>query len=82
MRLHFDEYPDVYDYWVNADCVDIFPPGWCEKNGRALKPPASFTAATFSWPLYLKQVRAVAAPKHLFAHITSLVSVPSQCDRI
>lgn len=74
MRLHFDEYLDVYDYWVNADCIDIFPAGWCEKNGRSLKPPAGYTRSTFSWPLYLKQMRAVAAPKHLFPHVTTTVS--------
>lgn len=71
MRLHFDEYPSVYDYWVNADCTEIFPAGWCEKNGRSLKPPASFSTANFSWPMYLKQMRAIAAPKHLFAHVTT-----------
>lgn len=73
MRLHFDEYPDVYDYWVNADSLDIFPPGWCEKNGRALKPPGNMTSSSFSWPLYLKQMRAVAAPRNLFPHITASV---------
>lgn len=74
MRLHFDEYPDVYDFWVNADSIDIFPPGWCEKNGRALKPPATHTPASFSWPMYLKQMRAVAAPRHLFPHVTTTVN--------
>lgn len=74
MRLHFDEYPDMYDYWVNADCVDIFPPGWCEKNNRTLQPPASYTTANFSWPTYLKQMRAVAAPRQLFTHVTTTVS--------
>ncbi|CAG5011168.1 unnamed protein product [Parnassius apollo] len=77
MRLHFDEYADLYDYWVNADSIDIFPPGWCEKNGRSLTPPASYTAETFSWPLYLKKIRAIAAPRHLFPHITSTMVKPN-----
>ncbi|XP_068629454.1 uncharacterized protein l(3)mbt [Battus philenor] len=77
MRLHFDEYPDLYDFWVNADSIDIFPPGWCEKNGRSLKPPASYTPAGFSWPLYLKKMRAVAAPRHLFSHITTTTVKPN-----
>ncbi|CAH2086941.1 unnamed protein product [Euphydryas editha] len=77
MRLHFDEYPDVYDFWVNADSIDIFPPGWCEKNGRQLKPPAGYDPATFSWPLYLKQMRAVAAPRQLFSHITTAMVKPN-----
>ncbi|VVC98594.1 unnamed protein product, partial [Leptidea sinapis] len=71
MRLHFDEYPDVYDYWVNADSPDIFPAGWCEKNGRSLTPPAGHSAARFSWPMYLRQMRAIAAPRQLFPHLTS-----------
>lgn len=75
IRLHFDDFPDVYDYWVNADSVDIFPPGWCEKNGRSLKPPGKMSSSSFSWPLYLKQLRAVAAPRNLFPHITTAVSL-------
>ncbi|XP_060810942.1 uncharacterized protein LOC106139127 isoform X1 [Amyelois transitella] len=81
MRLHFDGYPDLYDYWVNADSIDIFPPGWCEKNGRSLKPPANYTASSFSWPMYLKQIRAIAAPKALFSHITNTVFKPN-CFRV
>ncbi|XP_037295497.1 uncharacterized protein LOC115450661 [Manduca sexta] len=81
MRLHFDEHPDIYDFWVNADSIDIFPPGWCEKNGRALKPPATYSATNFTWPLYLKQIRAVAAPKHLFPHVTTTMFKPI-CFRI
>ncbi|CAK1552689.1 unnamed protein product [Leptosia nina] len=71
LRLHFDEFPDMYDFWINADSPDIFPAGWCEKNGRSLKPPASYCPATFSWPMYLKQVRAISAPKQLFPHIAA-----------
>ncbi|XP_045491814.1 uncharacterized protein LOC123691455 [Colias croceus] len=82
MRLHFDEYPDVYDFWVNADSIDIFPPGWCEKNGRSLKPPASYTPATFSWPMYLKQMRAIAAPRQLFPHVTTSTMVKPTGFRI
>ncbi|XP_026742466.1 uncharacterized protein LOC113504407 isoform X2 [Trichoplusia ni] len=81
MRLHFDEYPDVYDYWVNADSLDIFTPGWCDKNGRVLKPPGNMSVNSFSWPLYLKQMRAVAAPRNLFPHITNSIFKP-HCFRI
>lgn len=82
MRLHFDMYPDTHDFWVNADSVDIFPVGWCEKNNRQLKPPAYYDSATFSWPLYLKQLRAVAAPRHLFPHVTTTVSFYVQVKQI
>ncbi|KAM3961851.1 lethal (3) malignant brain tumor [Aphomia sociella] len=81
MRLHFDGYPDLHDYWVNSDSIDIFPPGWCEKNGRSLKPPANYSPTIFSWPLYLKQMRAIAAPKHLFPHMSNTIFKPN-CFRI
>ncbi|XP_061711682.1 uncharacterized protein LOC133520979 [Cydia pomonella] len=76
LRLHFDSYPDIHDYWVNADCPDIFPAGWCERNQRALRPPAAH-AHGFSWPMYLKQMRAIAAPRHLFPHITTTTVKPN-----
>ncbi|XP_045514815.1 uncharacterized protein LOC123708246 isoform X2 [Pieris brassicae] len=82
MRLHFDDYPDVYDFWVNVDSIDIFPVGWCEKNGRSLKPPSGHSAATFSWPLYLKQVRAIAAPKQIFGHLSTATVVKPHSFRI
>lgn len=78
IRLHFDEFSDLYDYWVNADSIDMFPPGYCEKNNRQLQPPKSFNSSNFSWPHYLKQVRAIAAPRHVFLHMRDTVS----CDTI
>nr|XP_023027008.1 lethal(3)malignant brain tumor-like protein 3 isoform X1 [Leptinotarsa decemlineata]XP_023027014.1 lethal(3)malignant brain tumor-like protein 3 isoform X1 [Leptinotarsa decemlineata]XP_023027020.1 lethal(3)malignant brain tumor-like protein 3 isoform X1 [Leptinotarsa decemlineata] len=68
IRLHFDGYPDNYDFWCNADSMDIFPVGWCEKYGHVLQPPAGFTVENFNWIQYLKQTKAGAAPKHLFAN--------------
>lgn len=68
MRLHFDGYPETYDFWVNADSLDIFPAGWCEKNGRVLHPPPPYTCDTFNWNCYVKETRSTLAPKHLFAN--------------
>lgn len=39
MRLHFDGYPECYDFWVNVDSSDIHPVGWCEKTSHKLLPP-------------------------------------------
>lgn len=39
IKLHFDGYSDCYDFWVNADALDIHPVGWCEKTGHKLHPP-------------------------------------------
>lgn len=34
IKLHFDGYSSVYDFWVNADSSNIFPAGWCNKTGE------------------------------------------------
>ncbi|RXG52417.1 Lethal(3)malignant brain tumor-like protein 3 [Armadillidium vulgare] len=39
IRLHFDGYSDMYDFWCNANSPNIFHTGWCEKNGRKLETP-------------------------------------------
>lgn len=67
--LHFDSYSAKYDFWVNADCVNIFPPGWCERNNYKLKVPKHYTSETFIWTTYLRQCRSIAAPKVLFPHV-------------
>ncbi|CAG5120603.1 unnamed protein product [Candidula unifasciata] len=76
VKLHFDGYSECYDFWVNADSPFIFPVGWAEKNGEVLQPPKNIPVGEFNWTNYLKQARAVAAPKHLFLNQPSTV-VPS-----
>ncbi|KAH9504144.1 Lethal(3)malignant brain tumor-like protein 3 [Bulinus truncatus] len=66
LRLHFDGYSECYDFWINADSPYIFPVGWAEKNGKTLQPPKNVAIEEFNWTNYLKQTRAVAAPKNLF----------------
>ncbi|KTG45511.1 hypothetical protein cypCar_00012548, partial [Cyprinus carpio] len=39
LRLHFDGYSDCHDFWVNANCPDIQPAGWCESTGHKLYTP-------------------------------------------
>lgn len=74
LRLHFDGYPDNYDFWCNADSMDIFPMGWCEKFGHVLQPPPGYTVDNFNWVQYLKQTKSTAAPKHLFSNRPGQVS--------
>ncbi|XP_065487287.1 lethal(3)malignant brain tumor-like protein 3 isoform X7 [Caloenas nicobarica] len=76
IRLHFDGYPDCYDFWVNADSSDIHPVGWCEKTGHKLHPPKGYKEEEFSWPSYLKACKAQAAPKSLFENQNATV-IPS-----
>ncbi|XP_017878427.1 lethal(3)malignant brain tumor-like protein 3 isoform X2 [Ceratina calcarata] len=68
LRLHFDGYPENYDFWVNADSMDIFPVGWSEKNGHRLDPPKGYVPTNFNWNAFLKICKATAAPKNIFAN--------------
>ncbi|KAH8356054.1 hypothetical protein KR200_008884 [Drosophila serrata] len=69
LKLTFDGYSSMYDFWVNADSQDIFPPGWCEETGRVLQAPRDYCPERFSWSRYLVKTNAKAAPRALFAHL-------------
>ncbi|XP_024880512.1 lethal(3)malignant brain tumor-like protein 3 isoform X2 [Temnothorax curvispinosus] len=75
MRLHFDGYPENYDFWINADSMNIFPAGWSEKNGKKLNPPKGYTSGTFNWNAYLKICKASVAAKNLFPNKGALQTV-------
>lgn len=70
LKLHFDGYSDDYDYWVNADCPDIFHIKWCAANDRPLQPPFNY-GKPFNWSTYLKECKAAPAPKSNFASTVS-----------
>ncbi|XP_043506914.1 lethal(3)malignant brain tumor-like protein 3 isoform X3 [Frieseomelitta varia] len=72
IRLHFDGYAENYDFWINADSMDIFPVGWSEKNGHRLDPPKGYVASNFNWNAYLKICKATAAPKNIFSNKSSV----------
>ncbi|XP_071075743.1 lethal(3)malignant brain tumor-like protein 3 isoform X3 [Desmodus rotundus] len=76
VKLHFDGYPDCYDFWVNADALDIHPVGWCEKTGHKLHPPKGYKEEEFNWQTYLKTCKAQAAPKSLFEN-QNITVIPS-----
>ncbi|XP_055982138.1 lethal(3)malignant brain tumor-like protein 3 isoform X2 [Sorex fumeus] len=76
IKLHFDGYPDCYDFWVNADALDIHPVGWCEKTGHKLHPPKGYKEEEFNWQTYLKTCKAQAAPKSLFEN-QNITVIPS-----
>ncbi|XP_029658722.1 lethal(3)malignant brain tumor-like protein 3 isoform X1 [Formica exsecta] len=75
MRLHFDGYPENYDFWVNADSMNIFPAGWAEKNGKKLDPPKGYVTGNFNWNAYLKICKATAAAKNIFPNKSVLQTV-------
>ncbi|XP_019847762.2 uncharacterized protein LOC105231507 isoform X1 [Bactrocera dorsalis] len=69
LKLTFDGYEYMYDFWVNADSMDIFPPGWCAKTKRILQPPKGKTIDQFNWLQYLAECKAIAAQRALFTHL-------------
>lgn len=77
IKLHFDGYLDVHDFWVNADSVDIFPAGFCNKTGRKLEHPnrraANRLTEPFDWDDYLKQTNASVTHRACFNHLNTAV---------
>ncbi|XP_024916749.1 lethal(3)malignant brain tumor-like protein 4 isoform X2 [Cynoglossus semilaevis] len=71
LRLHIDGYSECYDFWVNADSVDIRPAGWCQEHGRKLHPPKCHTDTEFNWQAYLESTGSDAAPFALFTFPTA-----------
>lgn len=72
IKLHFDKYSRVHDFWVNADSLDIFPPGWCTKTNRMLQVPREcLVSSKFSWLHYLERSQGIASPRGLFTHLNS-----------
>lgn len=68
LRLRFTGYSDIYDFWVNADSFDIFPPGWCEENGQTLQPPPDYpTGKTFNWHQYIVDREVKIASREFFS---------------
>uniref|UniRef100_A0A3B3ZHG5 Uncharacterized protein n=1 Tax=Periophthalmus magnuspinnatus TaxID=409849 RepID=A0A3B3ZHG5_9GOBI len=53
-------------FCYHASSHAILPIGFCEKNDIDLKVPDGYESGTFSWPDYLKEKNAKAAPAHLF----------------
>ena len=41
LRIHFDGWDDIYDDWFEADSLDLYPVGWCEKTGHPFETPLS-----------------------------------------
>ncbi|KAI1897194.1 hypothetical protein AGOR_G00080700 [Albula goreensis] len=66
MRLHFDGYSDCHDFWVNVNCPEIHPAGWCERTGHKLYTPKGCKEEEFSWSNYLRVTKAQVAPRELF----------------
>ncbi|XP_037044987.1 uncharacterized protein LOC119080665 isoform X2 [Bradysia coprophila] len=74
IRLSFDGYGDKFSFWRNADSMEIFPAGWCAKNGRTLQPPLRYASESFDWHRYLLKTNAKFAPRSNFTHLNSMTT--------
>ncbi|XP_060856488.1 uncharacterized protein LOC132934225 [Metopolophium dirhodum] len=77
IKLNFDGYPDIYNFWVNANCPDLFYPRWCEQNSRTLQPPKNYNLP-FNWTDYLRMPGVLPAPKWNFPSAISIVNRNSE----
>lgn len=81
LKLHFDCYSSLYDFWVDADSANIFPAGWCFKTGREIEWPhrkyCANRSGLFDWSEYLTKTKSQAAHPACFngKHINTAVSV-------
>ena len=39
VKIHFDGWDDMYDFWFDSASNDLHPICWCEKTGHPLEPP-------------------------------------------
>ena len=39
LKIHFDGWDIIYDYWFDMDSVDLHPVNWCKRTGHLLEPP-------------------------------------------
>nr|CAD7401652.1 unnamed protein product [Timema cristinae] len=46
VRVHFDGWEEEFDQWMDLECPDIFPVGWCHLVGHKLEPPRPEPVAT------------------------------------
>ncbi|XP_077382079.1 lethal(3)malignant brain tumor-like protein 4 isoform X2 [Festucalex cinctus] len=46
LKIHFDGWNPEYDFWVETDCPDLHPVGWCHKTGHSLQHPNSANDAS------------------------------------
>uniref|UniRef100_A0A8D8QCX2 Lethal(3)malignant brain tumor-like protein 4 n=1 Tax=Cacopsylla melanoneura TaxID=428564 RepID=A0A8D8QCX2_9HEMI len=70
IRVHFDAFPDSYDFWVNCNCPDLYPCGWNVQFHRRILAPSALAQLgmkTFSWGKYLQLTKSVPAPEACFA---------------
>eukprot|EP00118_Oscarella_pearsei_P008476 m.43935 g.43935 ORF g.43935 m.43935 type:complete len:351 (+) comp33479_c0_seq24:1041-2093(+) len=78
LLIHFDGWPDEYDYWCEASSEDIHPVGWCRDNKHNIQPPNGMSDDDFSWEMYLTSTGSIAVPKKHFSKAQLVAPSPSK----
>ncbi|KAK9504696.1 hypothetical protein O3M35_010966 [Rhynocoris fuscipes] len=77
LKLHFDCYSDIFDFWVNVDSPNIFPSGFCSRHGISLCPPQGHSRETFNWLSYNSIWMATSAPTSCFPNYATSSTSPN-----
>ncbi|XP_041434519.1 lethal(3)malignant brain tumor-like protein 1 isoform X2 [Xenopus laevis] len=42
IKVHFDGWSHMFDFWLDADHPDLHPAGWCQRTGHPLQTPLRY----------------------------------------
>lgn len=70
IKLHFDGFSPIYDFWVNADSPNIFPSGFCVSTNRTLQAPPKWSNKKFDYSEYLDFSNSIGAQKASFPRLS------------
>ncbi|NXC92960.1 LMBL3 protein, partial [Certhia familiaris] len=83
IKVNFDGWDSIYDYWIDVDSPDIHPAGWCTKTGHPLQPPLSKGNHTVlhlllgnSNVIFLKSVKCLRIRSIFSSSTSSAISCP------
>ncbi|XP_073539914.1 lethal(3)malignant brain tumor-like protein 1 isoform X7 [Phyllobates terribilis] len=87
IKVHFDGWSHLYDFWLDADHPDLHPVGWCQRTGHPLQTPLRHRDSPNLSPsacvsLSCKGISHARGNKYSFQHRSAaLVKCPTPgCD--
>ena len=69
LRLHFEGFPSIYDFWVYCNSPFIFPCGFCNKTERHFAPPLGLEREIFDCDSYAASKGFEIAPEDIFQNV-------------
>ena len=51
IKIHFDNWSDIYDFWSDTTSDDIHPINWCKETGHPLTKLPGITRTTTGCPI-------------------------------